>query len=175
MSGVASIRCVRPIFTTSATAFDLASRVARSFATAGSNASWICTAAATCMTVGKTSFELCDLLTSSLGWMGFFEPRTPPASSMARLPMTSFAFMFDWVPLPVCQTTSGKWSSSFPAMTSSQARTMSDTLASSSLPSSRLVIAPAFFTMPKARMTSRVKRWPPILKFSSDLCVCAPQ
>ena len=48
--------------------------------------------------------ELCDMLTSSLGWIGFFEPSSPPASSMARLEMTSLAFMFDWVPEPVCQT-----------------------------------------------------------------------
>jgi hypothetical protein len=35
--------------------------------------------------------------------------------------MTSLAFMFVWVPLPVCQTLSGKWSSSRPSMTSSAA------------------------------------------------------
>ncbi len=29
---------------------------------------------------------------------------------MARLEMTSLAFMFDCVPEPVCQTTRGKWS-----------------------------------------------------------------
>ena len=32
--------------------------------------------------------------------------------------MTSFAFMFDCVPDPVCQTTSGKCSSSLPSITS---------------------------------------------------------
>jgi hypothetical protein len=48
-----------------------------------------------------------------------------PASSLARLAITSLAFMFVWVPLPVCQTTRGKWSSRSPAMTSSAARTMS--------------------------------------------------
>jgi hypothetical protein len=40
---------------------------------------------------------------------------------MALLAMTSFAFMFDCVPDPVCQTTSGKWSLSFPWITSSAA------------------------------------------------------
>jgi hypothetical protein len=40
---------------------------------------------------------------------------------MALLAMTSFAFMFDWVPDPVCQTTKGKWSLSLPSMTSSAA------------------------------------------------------
>ena len=41
-----------------------------------------------------------DRLTSSFGWIGFFEPSSPPASSMARLAMTSLAFMLVWVPLP---------------------------------------------------------------------------
>ena len=44
------------------------------------------------------------MLTWSLGWTGFFEPITPPSISMARLEITSLAFMFDWVPEPVCQT-----------------------------------------------------------------------
>ena len=43
------------------------------------------------------------MLTSSLGWMGFLQPIVPPASSMARLEMTSLAFMLVCVPLPVCQ------------------------------------------------------------------------
>ena len=36
---------------------------------------------------------------------------------MARFEMTSLAFMLDWVPEPVCQTTRGKWSMSLPEMT----------------------------------------------------------
>ncbi len=35
----------------------------------------------------------------------------PPASSIARLAITSLAFMLVWVPLPVCQTRSGKCAS----------------------------------------------------------------
>ena len=61
-----------------------------------------------CIAVGKVSFDDCAMLTSSFGWTGFFEPSSPPASSMARFEMTSLAFMFVCVPLPVCQTTSGK-------------------------------------------------------------------
>ena len=41
---------------------------------------------------------------------------------MARLEITSLAFMLDWVPEPVCQTTSGKWSSSLPSITSWRGR-----------------------------------------------------
>ena len=48
----------------------------------------------------------------------------PPASSIARLEMTSLAFMFDCVPEPVWKTTSGKLSSSLPEMTSSPACAM---------------------------------------------------
>ena len=127
------------------------------------------------MTVGNTSFEDCERFTSSFGWTGFFEPMTPPDSSMARFEMTSLAFMFDCVPLPVCQTTRGKWSSSAPAMTSSAARAMRSVFSASSLPRSWLVSAAAFLTMPKAWMTGRPKRCPPILKFCSERCVCAPQ
>ena len=68
--------------------------------------------------VGNASFDDCERFTSSFGWIGFFDPIAPPAISIARFEMTSFTFMFVCVPLPVCQTTSGKWSSSFPSMTS---------------------------------------------------------
>ena len=77
--------------------------------------------AAMCMAVGKVSLEDWLRLTSSFGWTGFFEPSSPPRISIARFAMTSLAFMLVCVPLPVCQTTSGKWSSSSPAMTSSAA------------------------------------------------------
>ena len=58
------------------------------------------------------------MLTWSLGCTGFFEPISPPSISMARFEITSLAFMFDCVPEPVCQTTSGKCSSSLPSITS---------------------------------------------------------
>ena len=62
------------------------------------------------------------MLTWSFGCTGFFEPISPPSISIARFEITSLAFMFDWVPEPVCQTTSGKWSSSLPAATSAGRR-----------------------------------------------------
>ena len=61
-----------------------------------------------CIAVGKVSFDDWPRLTSSLGCTGFFEPITPPAISIARFEITSLAFMFDCVPLPVWKTTSGK-------------------------------------------------------------------
>ena len=60
--------------------------------------------AAMCIAVGNVSLDDWLMLTSSFGWIGFLDPSSPPASSMARFEMTSFAFMFDWVPEPVCQT-----------------------------------------------------------------------
>ena len=57
------------------------------------------------------------LLTWSLGWTGFLDPISPPISSMARLLITSLTFMLDWVPEPVCHTTSGKLSFNFPDIT----------------------------------------------------------
>ena len=77
-----------------------------------------------CMAVGKVSFEDWPRFTWSLGCTGDLVPMVPPASSMARLEMTSLAFMFDWVPEPVWKTTSGKLSSSLPEMTSSPACAM---------------------------------------------------
>ena len=86
-----------------------------------------------CIAVGNVSFDDCDMFTSSFGWTGFLLPSSPPASSIARLEITSLTFMFVCVPLPVCQTRSGKWSSSCPAMTSSAARTMRSACSSGEL------------------------------------------
>ena len=77
-----------------------------------------------CIAVGKLSLEDWPLLTWSFGWTGFLEPFSPPSISIARFEMTSFAFMLVWVPEPVCQTTSGKWSIRVPSITSSAASTI---------------------------------------------------
>ena len=62
-------------------------------------------AAATWMADGNTSFDDCEALTSSLGWTG------RPSRSHARRAMTSLAFMFELVPEPVWNTSTGNWSS----------------------------------------------------------------
>ncbi len=61
-----------------------------------------------CIAVGNVSFDDWPRLTWSFGCTGFLLPSVPPASSMARFEMTSFAFMFVCVPLPVCHTNNGK-------------------------------------------------------------------
>ena len=106
--GTASWRCVRPILTIPANSRAFRSSVSRSVRTAGISRRRISATAAMCMAVGKVSLEDWLRLTSSFGWIGFFEPSSPPRISIARLAMTSLAFMLVCVPLPVCQTTSGK-------------------------------------------------------------------
>ncbi len=99
-----------------------------------------------CIAVGNVSFDDCDMLTSSFGWIGFLLPRSPPAISIARFEITSLTFMFVCVPEPVCQTQSGKWSSSLPAMISSAAWTISAACSSDIFPRSRFTSAAAFFS-----------------------------
>ena len=86
-----------------------------------------------CIAVGNVSFEDWLRLTSSFGWTSR-EPSVPPRSSVARFAITSLTFMFVWVPLPVCHTTSGKWSSRRPSITSSAAATMARALSSGQEP-----------------------------------------
>ncbi len=114
------------------------------------------------------------MLTWSFGCTGFFEPMTPPAISMARFEITSLTFMFDWVPEPVCHTTSGKCSASLPAITSSAAATTRSRVAWSISPSLWLASAAAFLRMPKARMISVGIFSPPMSKLASERAVCAP-
>ncbi len=85
------------------------------------------------------------------------------------------AFMLDCVPEPVCQTTSGKLSSSLPSITSSAASAIAVPIFSSRLFIATLVVAAQRLTMPSARIKGLGRRSSPILKFSRDRCVCAPQ
>ena len=54
-------------------------------------------------------------------------------------------FMLVWVPLPVCQTTSGKSSRCLPSRTSSVAATITSAFVESRLSSSLLISAAAFY------------------------------
>ena len=67
---------------------------------------------------------------------------------MHRLEMTSFTFMFDWVPDPVWNTYSGKSASSSPLITSSHTRSISSPFQAGSRPAAVFTIAAAFFTYP---------------------------
>ena len=131
---------------------------ASSTRSAGRTSSWIDTAAATWIAVGNTSLLDWPRLTWSLGCTGSREPRSPPRSSIARLAMTSLAFMFVDVPLPVWKTSTMNSSSSAPSMTSCAARMIAPARSSSSRPSSRLTIAACCLMRPMARMNPRGRR-----------------
>ena len=73
-----------------------------------------------CIAVGKLSLLDWLLFTSSLGCT-VFSPIFPPRIYVALLAITSFTFIFVWVPDPVCQTIRGKLSSNLPDITSSAA------------------------------------------------------
>ena len=64
---------------------------------------------------------------------------------MARFEITSLAFMFDCVPEPVWNTTSGKCSLSLPSITSCAASATGLPTSAGSSPSSTLASAAAFF------------------------------
>jgi hypothetical protein len=64
------------------------------------------------------------------------------------LEITSFTFMFDWVPDPVCHTYSGNSSSSRPLITSSHTRSIKSPFQPGDRPARVLTTAAAFFTYP---------------------------
>ena len=159
------MRCVRPILTMDAHASALASRSSRRSLSAGTRPSWTSYAVAMDMAVGKTSLLDWDMLQWSFGCTGVLLPTRPPSISIARLEMTSLTFMFVCVPLPVCHTTSGKWSSSLPSMTSRAATRIGSARFEGSFPRRSLTVAAACLTMASARSISIGILSPPILKF----------
>ena len=165
------MRWVRPIFVIASNSSTFTWRASRRYLRLGTRWCTTCSAVAMLIAPGNVSLEDCDMLTWSLGWMGFLEPISPPVISIPRLEMTSFTFMLVWVPEPVCQTTSGKWSSRVPSMTSCAAALIVLDRLASSLPSASFTSAEAYFTMPNPRMSGRGMRSVPILKFSSERCV----
>ena len=83
--------------------------------------------------------------------------------------------MLDWVPEPVCHTTSGNWSSRRPSSTSSQAAAIASRCSAVMAPSSALACAAAFLRTANARTMPRGMVSVPIGKFSWLRWVCAPQ
>src|SRR5665648_861021 len=78
----------------------------------------------------NTSLDDCDAFTWSLGCT------SRPRRRVARVAITSFAFMFDDVPDPVWYTSTGKCASCIPVATSSAAATIACAMSSGSTPSS---------------------------------------
>jgi hypothetical protein len=123
--------------------------------------------AATWIVVGKVSLDDCDAFTSSFGWT------SRPSARVASVAMTSLAFMFDEVPEPVWNTSSGKWSSYLPAATSSAASAIASATSGGSTPSFAFTRAAAALSRPSARIWERSSGRPEIGKFSTARWVCA--
>ncbi len=185
--GVASIRCVRPIFTTLSHWRALARRVFSSFLSGGSSSRRMATAAATCMAVGNVSLDDWPMLTWSLGCTGSLAPIGFPAARHARLEITSLTFMFVDVPEPVWKMSMGKCSidsstvppsgvtdPSIAAMIWSHALTIRRPRRWSSFFSSTFDSAHAFLSRPKAWITGDGTGRPETGKFSTARCVLAP-
>ena len=95
VSGIASIRCVRPVLTVLPSALPRLSMALRRCASAGNSVVRAATTAITRRLVGTTSLLLWPRLTWSFGWMA------SPAAALATCAITSLAFMLLEVPEPV--------------------------------------------------------------------------
>ena len=89
---MASMRCVRPLFTTSANSSALRDSDSSRCCSAGIRSRTIAPVAATWIADGKTSLDDCEALTWSFGCTGL------PSASVARVAMTSLVFMLLDVP-----------------------------------------------------------------------------
>ncbi len=129
-----------------------------------------------CIAVGNVSFEDWDILTSSFGANVFSpSPTILPSIWWALLEITSFIFMFVWVPEPVCQITKGNWLSWSPLIISSQTLLISSFFDLVKTPKSKFVKAAAFFRIAKAWIISiGIEPGLPILKLFIDRWVWGP-
>ena len=98
------------------------------------------------------------------------------ARSLARFASTSFMFMLDCVPEPVCQTTSGNSSSSLPCTTSCAARAMASARRGSR--SAELLVHEGGGLLDERRARGRAASACARRRCgnsASERCVCAPQ
>ena len=119
------------------------------------------------MLEGKTSLLDCDALTWSLGCTGL------PSRSVASVASTSLMFMFDEVPEPVWNTSTGKSPSQRPSTTSAAAERIASAISDGTTPSSALTFAAAALIWASAAMWARSRPCPLIGKFSTARWVCA--
>ncbi len=171
VSGMASIRWVRPVLTILPRPRARLSMVLRRCLSAGSSDSIVSSWAETRMAVGITSLELCPRLTWSLGCTAVL-PALP--LWLARVAMTSLAFILDEVPEPVWYTSIGKCWSWAPMATSVAADWIALPTPLGSRPRPVLTSAAAPLIKPSARMKARGMRCPDTGKFCTARWVCAP-
>src|SRR3954452_16475250 len=167
VTGVASIRCVRPDFTTWANSDPLRDRESARCSRAGNSSCTTPAVAATWIADGKMSLLDCDALTWSFGCT------SSPSAWVARVARTSLTFMFVEVPDPVWNTSIGNSASCSPAATSPAADTIAADRSASRTPSEAFTIAADALICASACTNSGASGRPEIGKFSTARCVCA--
>ncbi|MOA17970.1 hypothetical protein D3C78_1382550 [compost metagenome] len=121
------------------------------------------------MALGMVSLLLCAQLTWSLALTAL------PSARLARVAITSLAFILLLVPEPVWYTSSGKCVISAASSSSwRQAAAMASPCAAVSCPSATLARAAASLASSSARMKPSGRRWPLTGKFCTARWVCAP-
>ena len=168
-SGIASIRCVRPVLAIFASSRPRRSMVLRRCFNAGRRRSPVSSTAATWMQDGITSFDDCAMFTSSFACTG------RPSACAASRAITSLAFMLLDVPEPVWKTSTGKAGSNSPAATRSAAARIALARALGMAPRFALASAQAALTRPSARRKARGMRQPETGKLSTARWVWMPQ
>ena len=170
VSGIASIRWVRPVLVTLRQR--LAARARWSCAGASAPAAGASTAAScaeTWIAVGITSLELWPRLTWSLGWILRPCRRARPAWRSPR-----WRSCCSTCPSRSGRRRSGTARRARPAATFSAAARIASAAPLPSRPKPPLTSAAAALIRPSARMNSRGIGWPEIGKFSTARWVCAP-
>src|SRR5262249_47034152 len=138
VTGVASMRWVRPALTTLPNWAALLSNVDSSCSSAGMRSVQTASVAARWIEDGNTSFDDWEALTWSFEWTD-----RPSSRRLASVAITSLAFILDEVPEPVWNVSIGNWSSYAPVATSFAAASMAAARAGSRMPSSALTAAAA--------------------------------
>ena len=103
----------------------------------------------------------------SLGCTGF------PSRRAASVASTSFMFMFEDVPEPVWNTSTGNWSACSPRTTSSAATSIASATSAGTTPSLALTYAAAALIRASAARCAGSSPRPEIGKFSTARWVCA--
>ena len=149
-------------------AFAFSSSAFHKYASAGSSSRSSSSTAARCSAVGTTSLLLWPMLTWSFGCT-----LSPEARDASRA-ITSFAFMFELVPLPVWNTSIGNSASHCPPATSIEAFSIAVASGLSIMRISRFTRAAAALMRPMACTNLRGIGSPEMGKFSTARWVCGP-
>ena len=157
---------MRPDFTTEANSSALASSTPARWSRAGTSCCTVAAVAATWIEVGKVSLDDWLAFTWSLGC-------TSTPARAASEASTSFMFMFDEVPEPVWNTSTGNCPRCSPSTISAAADRIASACSAVRTPSSAFTFAAAALTRAIALTCSASRVAPLIGKFSTARCVWA--